>query len=326
MSLFTKDFNATSTRSLGNMHNPINHGILSKNIPKQMITGIANRCDWVIFDYNILNISNTDIPKNIFLNTMPIRKNSLENTFTYFIEDILHKLTSKFNLIIASSDNTFPNNFDKRYKPIPNIDKLLRILLNNIYLNKIFVENLDTIHEKMVPIPLGMNYIYKKYNFDIIPYDVNVRTKHVFCRHRLRNHIQFAERSLVTTFCKNEWKDFVFYLDDEITHEEYFDYLRQSIFTICVHGGGLDPCPKAFECIMCGSIPIIKRSALDEVWERFPVVLVDDWTIDTINETNLKIWYDKWKDFYINPDKRLEVINMMSMDYWWDIINNSFIV
>jgi hypothetical protein len=40
---------------------------------------------------------------------------------------------------------------------------------------------------------------------------------------------------------------------------------------------GLDPSPKAWEAILLGTIPIIQYSTLDDAYERFPVVFVNEW-------------------------------------------------
>jgi hypothetical protein len=321
MSLSIKDFYAVSTRCLAMVKNPEYKNLKVREISIDMITGIAANCDWVIFEDDVIKISHREYPKNIFLNT--VRRNlNTPHVFTYFIHNILPLLTSKFNLIIASEDMTFPYSLDTRYPKIPDIDHMLSILFANEFYNKLYVENLDTKHEKMIPIPLGMHYRYKTFDFDIIPYDITSRSINVFCRHRERPHTQFRERSVVSFQCKTHWKDHVFILDNEISYKEYFDYLKKSIFTLCVHGGGLDSCPKAFEAICCGSIPIIKRSALDEVWERFPVVLIDDWTDDLITKDNLDAWYNKYKQYYEDPEQRLNVIHMMTMKYWWNIIDS----
>jgi len=283
---------------------------------------ICKKCDWLIYNKRIINLTNTNNPKNVCLNKTA-SLGGLEIMFPFFINQVLPLIKNKFNLIITSSDQTFPYSTDLRYKKTPNINILLNILYNNSYLNKIFVENLDTIHPKCVPIPIGaIKNICKKFDFDMIPYN-SLRNINVFCCHRKRPQMQFKDRDIVSNLCLNEWKKFVHHADN-LSQEEFFKNMLQSKFTICVHGGGIDPCPKAFEAMICGSIPIIQHSTMDAVWEKFPVVLVDNWHKDSITEQKLNRWYNKLKNRYIDVDKRKECIEMMTMDYWWNIIDKSF--
>lgn len=49
-------------------------------------------------------------------------------------------------------------------------------------------------------------------------------------------------------------------------------------FIACIHGGGIDPSPKAWEALMVGTIPIIQHSTLDDAYSRLPVMFVHDWS------------------------------------------------
>ena len=60
-------------------------------------------------------------------------------------------------------------------------------------------------------------------------------------------------------------------------------------FTICVHGGGIDPSPRAWEAIMRGSIPIIRESPVAEAYRMLPVVIIP--TFDDHNAINLEKMY-----------------------------------
>jgi uncharacterized membrane protein YgcG len=58
-----------------------------------------------------------------------------------------------------------------------------------------------------------------------------------------------------------------------------FVKLAQAVsFVLCVHGGGLDPSPKAWETLLLGTIPIIQHSTLDDAYSQLPVVFVDDFS------------------------------------------------
>jgi len=77
---------------------------------------------------------------------------------------------------------------------------------------------------------------------------------------------------------QKEWK-FVDYRE-VLPKQVFIEKLKNSKFCICVHGGGYDPCPRFFEAILYGAIPIIEHSPLDTVFSKLPVVFVDKWTVD----------------------------------------------
>jgi len=95
--------------------------------------------------------------------------------------------------------------------------------------------------------------------------------------------------------------------------------IKQAKFVLCIRGGGYDPCPRFFECILYGAIPIIQHSPLDEVFARFPVVFIDKLTEDCLSEKFLMERLAELKEFY-EGEKRKHVLSMLSLDYWWQII------
>jgi hypothetical protein len=85
-------------------------------------------------------------------------------------------------------------------------------------------------------------------------------------------------------------------------------------FEASPHGNGLD-CFRTWEALALGTIPIVKRSTLDPLFEdaKFPVVVVDAW--DEITERNLVLWQSRLGGcFGPGLDARL------SVGYWADLI------
>lgn len=67
---------------------------------------------------------------------------------------------------------------------------------------------------------------------------------------------------------------------------------------ICVHGGGIDPSPRAWEALLCGCIPIMQSTTLDEAYSQFPVIFVDKWDSDTITKEKIANWKKEFS--YVN--------------------------
>jgi hypothetical protein len=183
----------------------------------------------------------------------------------------------------------------------------------------------------MTPIPLGLLKYNDNYKFYEQLYHQNhhidFSTKNILCFscHSTRTgewaNPQWDDRNNVINYSQSIWKNFVTFYDS-LDNKTFRKTLLKSKFTLCVHGGGIDPCPRAFEAILCGSIPIIAHSSLDEIYNRFPVVFVDEWKPNCLNKEKLDIWFEKLRSFYENAEKRIKVLEMMSLDYWWKIISD----
>jgi len=282
------------------------------------LTGLAKKCDWFISNEQIINISNTANPRVVFMTAY--RGHAV---LKYFVNSVLKTISNPFVLIFASDDYTFPSgNGDKRWNVYASIKEEIATLLNNDNLIHMFIENLDTPHEKMSPIPLGLLF-NDNLIIDLSKYaSVDFSTRSIFCffSHKLRIGPQWQDRTNTSEYCKNEWK-FVDY-HDVLPKRLFIEKLKNSKFCICVHGGGYDPCPRFFEAILYGAIPIIEHSPLDPVFSKFPVVFVDKWTVDSISEEMLSEKLKELSSYYEDKEKRTEVLRLLTIDYWWDIISN----
>jgi GR25 family glycosyltransferase involved in LPS biosynthesis len=285
------------------------------------LIGVARKCDLFVYHSGHVRVTNTADPRHIFVSSYRGGE-SLE----YFMKIVLPLVKSKFNLIIAGDDFTFPNGTgDIRENLYADKQPLIQTLLENQYLGKIFVENLDTLHPKMSPIPLGLvqngaQGYHSNLKITNEPVDFSKRPLQAFCIHRNRDGPQWELRAKVSTLCRTQWPFVTYKEGDTMNNGEIYGWMRKSQFCLCVRGGGYDPSPKAWEALINGCIPIIQRSPLDEVYSRFPVVFVDDWTPESLSQEKLEGWLKELRPFYENPEKRKEVLNMLTLDYWWNII------
>jgi hypothetical protein len=284
------------------------------------LKGLSAKCDMFIFRDQV--IQKKENPKTIFI-TAYCGGIGVE----YFIDNVLPLLNNTFNLIIGSEDYTFPYGiYDVRKKQYVHLEyKIFEILFKNEYLNKIFVENCDIIHKKCVPIPLGLlntkNYFYKKY-LNYYPLNLDKRKVKMFCCHRIHNDSgQFDERKDVSKLCLNNWKNFCVHYK-ELKQIEFLAMMRNSQFTICVHGGGIDTCPRLWEAMLVGSIPIVRsHPIMNKIYEEFPViVIVKKW--EEITFEKLELWIKQKKIYYENKIEREKMIEKLKLKYWWDKIKN----
>lgn len=279
------------------------------------LTGLSRRCDWFINGEQLINITNTNKPKTIFLTGYRGNKG------IRYLSSLLPSITSEFILIIASEDYTFPNGTgDLRWNIYKDSKDIIQKILDSEYLKHIFVENLDTKHEKMSPIPLGL-LMPDKINLDLIKFNnIDERTTLCLCRHRTRERTgQWKDRFIADTLCKDKWSGFVKFIDKEISKTDFIKELSNSKFCLCIHGGGYDPCPRFFECILNGTIPIIQHSPLDDIFLRFPVVFIDELDETSLSREFLINKLQELREFY-EEDKKKELLELLTLDYWWNII------
>jgi hypothetical protein len=314
------------------------------------VSGLAKHMDIILLNNDcIIYNKSLELANTIFINTR-----LKEKLIIHFIDNILPKLSKPINLIIAGEDYTFPNNTDlrmrdekiKNFKTIGKFnfinkisvekldknleDKRLRqfkLLGQHKFINKIFVENLDEKLENTLPIPLGINprecpttidYFLQFENIDIS------KPLKITNFNRTRDGKgQWEERGIVYNLCNKNWNNY-YIKTEEKQHDEYLKIMGKYLFTICVHGGGLDVNPKLWEAILIGVIPIIKENKpYTDIYERldFPVVIVKKWDIDTINEKNLLLWYNKYYSYFTNYEKRKQMLYNLTMDYWVNYVS-----
>jgi hypothetical protein len=292
------------------------------NWQKGQPSGLAKHMDVIILNNDcIIYNKSLELSKTIFINT---RLN--EKLIIYFIDNILPKLSTPINLIISGEDYTFPNNIDKRMNGIT--DNRFKTLGQHKFINKMFVENLDENIENALPIPLGINPrecpITNDYFLKFENIDSNKPLKFTNFNRTRDGKGQWEERGYVNNLCENSWSNF-FITNEHKNHDEYLKTMGKYLFTICVHGGGLDVNPKLWEALLIGVIPIIKENKpYSDIYERldFPVVIVKEWNVNTINENDLTIWYNKYYNYFTNNKKRKEMLNYLSLDYWVNYVNN----
>ena len=86
---------------------------------------------------------------------------------------------------------------------------------------------------------------------------------------------------------------------------------------MCVHGGGQDPSPKAWEAMLAGTIPIVQHFPGDQPYRELPVVFVDNWSAAVINETRLRSWLTQLSPYYEDAALRQKVVERLHSKYWW---------
>ena len=288
-------------------------------------TGFQQLCDWVIgsrqVHYKTLPQNSAwgtidQLPRTIFVDTEKLQE---------FFYRLMPCIRLPFVLIVGDHDMTTPRQTDKRYERALDL-RVWESLLKDDRLIHVFVEHLDELDErfsKISAIPTGINAIEYGGNGDaILPYvstnitDLMERPLMVLQVDRRREGSQWEDRHRVFDLCNGEWKEFC-RANRTDCGQPFFEALKAHPFVFCVHGGGKDPNPKAWEALLAGSIPIIEHFAGYEIYRGLPVVILDSWTADQVDVTKMQHWRTLLRPYFEDPSLRAEVLRRLTTKFWW---------
>ena len=287
-------------------------------------TGIASCCDWVLHsDYNepfthLVRQNGTNDPKHVFLSLRsPIK------AIITFSTEILPRLTTPFVLISGSEDCTLPTQTDKRWPPFsPALQQMIESIRTHPLLLHWFAENLESdALSKMSPLPVGMVYRFNDKiehleNF-AKPLPIIDRELKVLCGHRVRNGAQWELRRQVTALSNTVWSEFCTVNKKELSEQDYIAQIKAHSFVLCVEGGGIDPSPKAWQALLHGAIPIIRKTGTYRAYADLPVVFVDDWQAESLSIKRLTKWRNDLAPYYDDLDLRSQTLHRLGLEYWW---------
>lgn len=310
--------------------------------PRYLLDGVSAACDWAIVDGGVTVAKTARSNPRASPRTVFVHANQPERNLAVALNAIeigaTRRLAPAPTVVFAGSDMTFPRQTDtqprwaKRKLPRAIVQRL-RSHLERGLIARLYVENLDVakFHPRAAPIPLGVNPLegnvalgplvdlgacfplhdrpYAFTNFNRIAKRANASIS--------RLGEQWRERKTVAELSRTAWaRTYIHHADaGGLPHAAYLALLAQCRFTVCVHGGGLDPCPKVWEALAVGTIPIVRRSHVTPAFEGLPVVVVDKWTAHTMSTKNLRAWAQKLAPM-LEGTGRLAALDRLTLSAW----------
>src|SRR5579859_5046945 len=143
-----------------------------------------------------------------------------------------------------------------------------------------FAENADINHKKLIPIPIGIANSqwphgnvanFKAATKHINPWYKRKKDKLVYVNFRVETNRVIREP--IWNFFAHQPFSYMAPIKD---HREFLDELGSYVFAASPPGGGVD-CHRAWEALLMGTIPLIKHSTIDPVFDDLPVILVHNW-------------------------------------------------
>jgi hypothetical protein len=239
-------------------------------------------------------------------------KSVLDSLFSHFIESkhivvfvateyletyLPYLLTVQYPFVLITTSNDDPC-IPYYYFPCRNpvIQQAHDELLAHPRLLRWFTKNPSISHPKLAPIPLGPKWQYTNHEFFGEPKEPILKVLRTHCLTPLEN---FRNKDKLLYFYFGQTTDDPFYaphkgirqdvleicqkgfpLSAGADFENYLISLREHRFALSPPGRGLDT-HRTWEALMVGTIPIIIRSPLDILYDKLPVLIIDDWSIIT---------------------------------------------
>jgi len=206
--------------------------------------------------------------------------------FCQFVKQ--NNLNNKFTILTHNSDRDFTK-------------EMFFLLEKNI--KKVYAINCTFQHENVIKIPLGFNdqstAVLDSKNLSFIKKD-----RLVYLNFKKHHH-----NDRVTCFNYFSQFDWVDKEESVLSYSDFYDKLNTYKYCISPRGTGIDT-HRLYESILFGVIPIVKTSDLDDLYEKLPILLVNDWNeitqkflienYNTLLEKLLK-WRDENKTWFL-PD------------------------
>lgn len=185
---------------------------------------------------------------------------------------------NKFQLVLHNSDGELTEQYLKRLKEIPNLEK-------------IYSQNVRVKDDMIVPLPIGIaNSMWGHGNLSLWE---NIQEEKKIGLVHFNFSIETNLSVRQPCYDKINSKGIPFLGRQNQTN--YLKILRGYKYAICPDGGGVDT-HRLWECLYSRVIPICQRSVSVEYFAQYyPIVILDDWSDLNIEELERK--YDEYSDW-----------------------------
>jgi|TARA_B110000858_G_scaffold16512_2_gene16691 hypothetical protein len=311
------------------IHNVKNKFILSDSNPYISEDYFMSKANLMLYDYkNYIKYSelNEILESNHLYGCKII---GIHFKLVNYYLDYFINYNKEFVLITTGDTGCFPYETN----PCHNIELKIKYdkLLLNKHLIKWYTKNPSIIHEKIMGIPLGTRW--RKGADGYLFSEDKLKTFNTLNKYCLDPKEKFHNKSLKTKLVyfggmgidttsngkRMGWKQHIgcrrliktqlesrIKFTGKINFNEYLIELSKSKFIICPPGAGLDTY-RCWESLMVGSIPIMYHTPIDPLFEKLPVLLIDDYSIIT--------------DEYLNEQYEIIIkkeydFSILYTDYW----------
>lgn len=258
------------------------------------------------------------------------KKSYIETRKVKKIDDIAD---SKY-VVLAGYNHIINNFFNNVYNKIKNNFILITIETDGFEIKKEWLEKEKLInwytwnkpyeHPKLKALPIGLNH--ERHYKQIIQSKRKEKNKLLMINFDTGTH---NERNKIMIKAKKEWSDFASfpkyntntkkyqsksYIEGTIrvneAPEDYYKNLSEYKFVLSPRGAGID-CHRTWEALYMGSIPIVLKSSIEELYEDLPILVLNNW--DEISKELLEKTWEEFKEKKFKMEK-------ITLNYWMEKI------
>ena len=220
------------------------------------------------------------------------------NYLDRFFTDYHPRITARYILVSHNHDVSAPREF----KSFLADDKLYAW----------FTQNMDCVHPKLYPIPIGLINMF--HGFSRSRYQTLENALHtlpvekaVLCYANFNINNNKSERGYVFDLLRDQkWICW----ENNMGYPWFLKRFAESKFVLSPHGGGLD-CYRTWEALLMGSYPIVKTSTLDQLYDGLPVLIVNKWE---------DVTPEFLEQSYLEMRKKSYKWDRLYFQYWLDLI------
>lgn len=186
----------------------------------------------------------------------------------FYFNEIHSKINVRYILVTHNTDCTSPGK-SARFLDDEKLIAWFTVNTDKFYHPKLFPLPIGLVH-KLASSGCGATEVYDQITQDF--------TKLCVCKDKLL-YMNFS----ISTNKAERWPLFELFAKKDFCGAgqmkpagEYIQELAQYKFVLCPAGAGLD-CHRTWEALLVGTIPVLKKSTLDRLFDGLPVVLVNNW-------------------------------------------------
>jgi len=199
--------------------------------------------------------------------------------------DKLQQFKNPFKLILHNSDQRF---YEKQleYLDIPNC-------------KKIYTQNMDVVHDDVIPLPIGVaNSCWKWGNLDIfdevLNTDIDTKSNFIYANFTKTGGVRDENRLECYENIESQNIPFV----ENLEYRDYLNKLKTYKYCVSPQGNGID-CHRMWEALYLKVVPICIRSKLISHFSTlFPIYIVDRWEdldVKVLEKSYSKFNWDNYK-------------------------------
>jgi len=275
-----------------------------------------HQCNGILMTRKVFNFDQNN--KSTFENCKIVCLTGYDSIVAYFFDKMIDNFMHKIILITLETDG-----FNMKIEYI-----------NHPKLFHWFTWNKSIDHKKITCIPIGLNADRHEKSLNQFLKNKNDIVRNKLFAVNLSTHSNASRKDFIE-LAQTEWKGFCTLINNipfvqtywqhsyiekkikiDVTSSKCYKIMSEFKFILSPPGAGFD-CHRTWEALYVGTIPIIIKSSINEIFDDLPVLIVDNWNIITRDFLE-----EKYNEIRAKIDNNEYNMETLYFQYWIDLIND----